>query len=76
METRSRGLIGIDAGYDSPMSSDKNAGDGISDEEMVAQVNRQTDSELQQKDFFERESDGTTTDTEAAEADADEAAAD
>ena len=47
-----------------------------SDEEMVAQVNRQTDSELQQKDFFERESDGTTTDTEAAEADADEAAAD
>lgn len=56
------------------MSDDKNAGDGVTDEELVEQVNRQTDSELQQKDFFERESDGTTTDTEAAEADADEIA--
>ncbi len=58
------------------MSSEKNAGEGLTDEEMVAQVNGQTDSELQQKDFFERESDGTTTDTEAAEADADEVASD
>lgn len=58
------------------MSADKQAGDGISDDEMVEQVNRQTDSELQQKDFFERESDGTTTDTAAAEADADEVASD
>ncbi len=56
------------------MSEDKKAGDGVTDEELVEQVNRQTDSELQQKDFFERESDGTTTETEAAEADADEVA--
>jgi hypothetical protein len=58
------------------MSDEKNAGDGVTDEELVEQVNRQTDSELQQKDFFERESDGTTTDTEAAQADADEVASD
>ncbi len=58
------------------MSDEKNAGDGVTDEELVKQVNRQTDSELQQKDFFERESDGTTTDTEAAQADADEIASD
>ena len=69
-------LISSGVGYDSRMSADKQAGDGISDEEMVEQVNRQTDSELQQKDFFERESDGATTDTEAAEADADEVASD
>ncbi len=56
------------------MSDEKTAGDGISDDELVEQVNKQTDSELQQKDFFERESSGTTTDTEAAEADADEIA--
>lgn len=52
------------------------AGDGISDEEMVKQVNDQTDSELMQKDYFERESDGTVSDTEAAKADADEASGD
>ena len=67
-------MIDSGAGYDSHMSADKQAGDGVSDEELVEQVNRQTDSELQQKDFFERESDGTTTDTEAARADADEVA--
>jgi hypothetical protein len=48
------------------------AGDGVSDEEMVAQVANQTDSELQQADVFKREADGTSTDTEAAKADADE----
>lgn len=48
------------------------AGEGLSDEEMVRQVASQTDSELEQKDYFERESDGTATDTEAAKADADE----
>jgi hypothetical protein len=48
------------------------AGEGLSDEEMVRQVGSQTDSELEQKDYFERESDGTATDTEAAKADADE----
>jgi hypothetical protein len=48
------------------------AGEGISDEEMVAQVNEQTPSEEHYKDVFEREADGTTTDTEAAKASADE----
>jgi hypothetical protein len=48
------------------------AGEGVSDEEMVRQVAAQTDSEHQQADVFEREADGTVTDTEAAKADADE----
>jgi hypothetical protein len=48
------------------------AGEGLTDEEMVRQVGSHTDSELEQKDYFERESDGTVTDTEAAKADADE----
>lgn len=56
------------------MSDDKLAGEGLTDEQMLEQVGKQTDSELEQKDYFERESDGTTTDTEAAKADADEAA--
>jgi hypothetical protein len=51
----------------------KTAGEGISDEELVAQVGEQTDSELEQKDYFEREADGTVSETEAAKADADEA---
>lgn len=50
----------------------KPAGEGLSDEEMAEQVAEQTDSNLQVKDFFEREADGATTDTEAAEATADE----
>lgn len=49
------------------------AGDGVTDEELVKQVNEQTDSELQQQDFFERERDGAVSETEAAKADADEA---
>ena len=49
------------------------AGEGISDEEMVAQVAAQTDSEHEQEDYFQREADGTVGDTEAAKADADEA---
>ena len=53
--------------------AERKAGDGVTDEEMVRQVGEQTDSELEQQDFFERESDGTVTDTEAAQADADEA---
>jgi protease I len=55
------------------MGEEKPAGEGLTDEEMVKQVNQQTDSELMQKDYFERESDGTVSDTEAAKADADEA---
>jgi protease I len=54
------------------MAEQKPAGEGLSDEEMAKQVAQQTDSELDQKDWFERESDGTLTDTEAAKADADE----
>jgi hypothetical protein len=49
------------------------AGEGLSDEEMVEQVEEQTDSELEHKDFFEKESDGTLTDTEAAKLDPDDA---
>jgi hypothetical protein len=48
------------------------AGEGVSDEEMIEQVAEQTDSQHQQADVFKREADGTTTDTEAAKADADE----
>ena len=61
-------------GYGTGMSDDKLAGEGLTDEEMVEQVGGQTDSELEHKDYFQRESKGTTTDTEAAKADADEAA--
>ena len=53
----------------------KRAGDGVSDEEMVEQVNRQTDSQHQQADVFEREADGAATDTEAAKATGDELSA-
>jgi hypothetical protein len=60
----------------SDTSSDKTvaAGEGLSDEEMARQVAEQTDSQHQQADVFEREADGTTTDTEAAKAGADELA--
>lgn len=56
------------------MAETKRAGDGLSDEEMVASVQSQTDSEHDQADVFEREADGATTETEAAKADADELA--
>jgi hypothetical protein len=54
------------------MSEETAAGEGLSDEEMARQVSGQTSSELDQKDWFAREADGTLTDTEAAKADADE----
>ena len=53
------GFTATAAGYESIMSDEKSAGDGVTDDEMVEQVNKQTDSELQQRDFFEREADGT-----------------
>ncbi|HEY8302447.1 MAG TPA: hypothetical protein VIG48_11140 [Jatrophihabitans sp.] len=56
------------------MAEERAAGEGVSDEEFAEQVSRQTDSEHDQKDYFEREADGATSDTEAAKADADEAA--
>jgi hypothetical protein len=55
------------------MPEEKPAGEGVTDEEMVRQVAEQTDSELDQKGYFERESDGAVSETEAAKADADEA---
>jgi hypothetical protein len=55
------------------MAEQKKAGDGVSDEELVEQVANQTDSEHEQQDYFEREGDGTVSDTEAAKSDADEA---
>ena len=50
------------------------AGEGVTDEEMVKQVADQTSTDLKHADVFEREADGTTTDTEAAKATADELA--
>jgi protease I len=50
----------------------KDAGEGLSDEEMVEQVSEQTSSDLKEADVFKRESDGATTDTEAAKASGDE----
>lgn len=52
----------------------KSAGAGLSDEEMAEDVNSQTDSDLEHSDFFERESQGAASDTEAAKTTADEAA--
>jgi hypothetical protein len=54
--------------------TERKAGDGVSDAELIRQVGEQTDSELEQQDFFARETEGTVTETEAAKADADEAA--
>ena len=50
------------------------AGEGLSDEELAAQVADQTDSNLEVEETFEREADGTATDTEAAKATGDELA--
>ena len=52
------------------------AGEGLSDEEMVQQVADQTASDLKYSDVFERESEGASTDTEAAKASGDELAGD
>jgi deglycase len=48
------------------------AGEGLSDDEMVEQVAEQTSSDIREADVFKREADGTTTDTEAAKASGDE----
>lgn len=45
------------------------AGDGVSDDELAAQVGEQTSSDLEAEDVFKRESDGAATETEAAKAD-------
>lgn len=54
------------------MAETKKAGDGVSDEEMVEQVNEQTSSDEKWADVSKREADGITTETELAKADADE----
>jgi hypothetical protein len=54
--------------------TERAAGEGISDEEMVRQVAEQTASDLKHQDFFEREAQGAASDTEAAKADADDVA--
>ncbi len=48
------------------------AGAGLTDGEMAAEVAGQTGSDLAVEEFFERESDGVVTETEAARANADE----
>ncbi len=48
------------------------AGEGVDDSELSKQVADQTDSNLEVEETFERESDGTATDTEAAKASGDE----
>jgi large subunit ribosomal protein L4 len=52
----------------------KPAGEGVSDEEAVAEVAEQTSSDLKAEDVFERESNGASTDSAAADASADEVA--
>ncbi|MDP9116751.1 MAG: hypothetical protein M3O28_05735 [Actinomycetota bacterium] len=58
----------------SESTTSRPAGEGLSDDEMAEQVAGQTSSDLKHADVFEREADGTTTDTEAAKATADELA--
>ena len=50
------------------------AGDGLDDQELTEQVADQTDSNLEVEGAFQRESDGATTDTEAAKASGDDLA--
>ena len=50
----------------------KPAGEGVDDQELSEQVAEQTSSDLETEGVFEREADGTATDTEAAKASGDE----
>jgi protease I len=52
----------------------KPAGEGISDEQAVAEVAEQTSSDVKAADVFERESDGAATDQAADQASADDIA--
>lgn len=56
------------------MSTTKPAGDGVSDQEFRNEVAESTSNDLKAEDVFERESDGASSDTEAAKADADDLA--
>jgi large subunit ribosomal protein L4 len=66
--TTSRSSAANDAG--GPVSETQGntsaAGEGVSDEEMAAEVEGQTSSDLQVEDQFESEADGASSDTEAA----------
>jgi hypothetical protein len=48
------------------------AGEGVDDKGMAEQVAGQTSSDLEVEEAFERESGGTSSDTEAAKADGDD----
>ncbi len=50
------------------------AGDGVDDQELAEQVADQTDSDLEVKGTFERESDGVATDKEIAKTSGDDLA--
>jgi|GEM_PF-3387745 len=50
----------------------KPAGEGLSDEEFVAEVDSQTDPNLEVEEIFEREADGVVDDRPAAELEEDE----
>jgi large subunit ribosomal protein L4 len=60
------------AGAATSAGTTRAAGDGLGDAELARQVADQTDPNLATDDAFEREADGTVTDTEAAKASADE----
>ena len=48
------------------------AGEGLDDQELAGQVAEQTSSDLEVEGAFERESDGASSDTEAAKAGGDD----
>jgi hypothetical protein len=50
------------------------AGEGLTDEEVAAEVSEQTSSDLKNEDVFKREADGTSTDAPAEEMSADDLA--
>jgi hypothetical protein len=58
------------------LGSTKPAGEGLTDQEMVDQVAGQESKDLKYADVFKRETQGTTTDVEAAKASADDLAGD
>ncbi len=49
------------------------AGEGVDDQEFRSEVGESTSSDLKVEEAFERESDGATSDVEAAKEDADDA---
>ncbi len=66
MSEQPTGTPATDAG------STSTAGEGVSDDQLTQQVADQTDPNLEVEGAFERESEHSATDTEAAKAGADE----